>query len=62
MNFFNTMCNRRSVLTHNGGIVNAKYPDPEFKVGEKIIVKPEEIKKLVAIMRKLACGISKMIP
>ena len=51
---------RRHILSHNEGIVDNKYleesRDTEYKVGQRIVVSPENISDLLSILEKLGKG------
>ena len=54
---------RRHILSHNEGIVDNKYleesGDTEYKVGQRIVVSPENISDLLSILEKLGEGLKK---
>jgi hypothetical protein len=59
--FVDVMFKRRHVFTHNGGRVDQKYldetKDQSFVLNELIVVKKEEMERLLPLVRKLASNL-----
>lgn len=57
LKFMNIMFQRRHILEHNEGIIDEKYKEKSFDksyiVGQRVIVKKEDIFKLLEIIKKL---------
>jgi len=58
---FETMMQRRHLLEHKGAIVDQKYldntSDGSYRVGERLVVRPDDVLVLSAIIKKLMDGI-----
>jgi hypothetical protein len=56
--FLNRMCNRRHVLTHNGGRIDQQYlditGDTSVRLNQQILVRSSEIQRLLPLLRKCA--------
>lgn len=54
---------RRHVLEHNAGIVDERYieksKDKAYNVGQRLVLKKNEVRELLAIVRKLCAGLAK---
>lgn len=52
------MFQRRHLLAHAEGIVDAKYltntGDPEYATGQRIVVRPQDVRQMIDILAKLA--------
>lgn len=61
LKFLLLMFQRRHLLEHNNGLVNQKYLDKTndfgYKIGERIIVRVEEVRKLQSIVLSLGNGL-----
>ena len=61
LKFMSLMFQRRHLLEHNSGFVDQKYldktNDPGYKIGERIIVYVDEVRKLQAITLALGNGL-----
>ncbi|WP_345978744.1 hypothetical protein [Sulfurimonas sp. HSL3-2] len=57
----NILFQKRHLLAHNEGIVDEKYitksGDSVYKVGQRIVVSPNDIESLLAILKKLSEGL-----
>jgi hypothetical protein len=62
--FMNRLFQKRHLLLHTEGIVDQKYldksSDRNYKVGQRIIIKDKEIRKLVNIIRKITNEIKQL--
>lgn len=63
--FLSVMFQRRHILEHNNGIVDERYlqysKDENYKVGQRIVCKKEQVLRLLEINKKLSVGISKAV-
>lgn len=54
---------RRHILEHNAGIVDERYieksGDTSYRVGQRLVLKKNEVRELLAIVRKLCVGLTK---
>jgi len=57
---------KRHLLAHSMGVVDEAYlratADPEAIVGRKVVIRPEEVTALVALLRKLGSGLLARLP
>ena len=53
---------RRHILEHNAGIVDERYieksGDTSYSVGQRLVLKKNEVRELLAIVRKLCNGLA----
>ena len=53
---------RRHILEHNAGIVDGRYieksGDTSYSVGQRLVLKKNEVRELLAIVRKLCNGLA----
>ncbi len=65
INYMNLQFQRRHILEHNGGIVDDRYilksGDTNYILGQRLIIKPNEVIKLLNIIRKLCTGLHSYI-
>jgi hypothetical protein len=56
----------RHVLAHRDGLVDAEYVtrsgDARYKVGQRLVVTPAEVRRLAMLVQKLAAGVTVAIP
>ncbi len=59
----NTLFQKRHILEHNQGIVDEKYiqnsKDMSYKIGQRVVVKKEDAKQLLCIIKKLTTELRK---
>ena len=62
----NLMLQRRHLLEHNNGLVDARYlkktGDTSYTVGQRLVVKPSDAADLLAIVRRLGKGLADLAP
>ncbi len=55
------MFQRRHIIEHNSGLIDERYlektKDSSYEIGQRLIVKKSDIKKLIEVIRKLGEGI-----
>ena len=61
LNTLNVLYQKRHLLAHNEGIVDAKYIqkscDPTYKEGQRIVISGKDVEFLVSVLEKLSKGI-----
>lgn len=55
---------RRHLIEHNGGMVDAKYIekslDTSYSIDQRIVIKESDVYELLSIIRKLALGLKEI--
>lgn len=63
--FMELMFQRRHILEHNSGLVDEMYlkksKDSTYKIGQRVLVKPDEVKQLIDIMIRLSDGLKTIV-
>lgn len=59
--FMELMFQRRHIIEHNFGLIDEKYlektKDSSYRIGQRLIVKKKDVKKLIEVIRKLGDGL-----
>lgn len=59
--YMKLMFQRRHIIEHNSGLIDEKYldktNDTSYKIGQRLIVRKDDIAKLVEVIRKLGDGL-----
>ncbi len=62
LNFLNLMFQRRHVIEHNGGMVDEQYVkksnDDSYVVGQRLVIRGDDILRLIDTVKKLAIGLT----
>jgi len=66
LSYMNIMFQKRHLIEHNGGIVDDIYVkksgDYSYRIGQRLVIKNSEAKRLISIIYKLSKGLKELTP